>query len=231
MLLALDTSTPAVTVALHDGERVVTEVVHVDARRHTELVAPAIAEALAETGAERSDLGRIVVGVGPGPFTGLRIGLVTARTLGAALGIPVDGVCSLDIVAAAVEADEPFVIVTDARRREVYWAAYAAPSPMIMSVQQGHSQLNRHDHGRVRRTSGPEVVRPADVATELPAAGPGAHLYGEFFPNRTGPHYPSASTLASAFVESAVEVVPPEPMYLRRPDARPPGERKPVLSR
>ena len=215
MLLALDTSTPAVTVALHDGNRVVFERVSVDARRHTELVAPAIADALAEAGAERGDLSRIVVGVGPGPFTGLRIGLVTARTLGAALGIPVDGVCSLDIVAAAVAVDEPFVVVTDARRREVYWAAY---SP-------------RDDAGHVRRTDGPDVVRPADVATELPAAGPGAHLYAEYFPNQLGPEYPSASTLASAFVEGVVQVVPPDPMYLRRPDARPPGERKPVLSR
>lgn len=215
MLLALDTSTPAVTVAMHDGEKVVAELVRVDARRHTELVAPSVADALAEAGAERGDLSRIVVGVGPGPFTGLRIGLVTARTLGAALGIPVDGVCSLDIVAAAVEADGPFVVVTDARRREVYWAAYAPPD----------------DAGRVRRTDGPDVVRPADVATELPAAGPGARQYAEHFANRIDPEFPSAATLAVAYVAGAVEVVPPEPMYLRRPDALPPGQGKPVLSR
>jgi tRNA threonylcarbamoyl adenosine modification protein YeaZ len=214
MLLALDTSTPAVTVAVHDGHVVVAEVLRVDARRHTELVAPCIVDALATAGIDRRDLNRIVVGVGPGPFTGLRIGLVTARTLGAALGIPVDGVCSLDVVAAAVRADGRFVVVTDARRREVYWAAY---SP-------------RGADGRVRRTGGPDVVRPADVATELPAAGPGAGLYAEFFPNRVGPEYPSAATLAVAYAEGAIEVVPPEPMYLRRPDARPPGERKPVLS-
>ncbi len=230
VLLALDTSTPAVTVALHDGEKVVVELVRVDARRHTELVAPSVADALAEAGAERGDLSRIVVGVGPGPFTGLRIGLVTARTLGAALGIPVDGVCSLDIVAAAVEADGPFVVVTDARRREVYWAAYEPPSPLIMSVQQGHSPANRHDHGRVRRTDGPDVVRPADVATELPAAGHGARQYAEHFANRIDPEFPSAATLAVAYAAGAVEFVPPEPMYLRRPDALPPGQRKPVLS-
>ncbi|HEU4541880.1 MAG TPA: tRNA (adenosine(37)-N6)-threonylcarbamoyltransferase complex dimerization subunit type 1 TsaB [Jiangellaceae bacterium] len=215
MLLALDTSTPAVTVALHDGAKVIVEIVRVDARRHTELVAPSIAKALAEGGAERSDLSQIVVGVGPGPFTGLRIGLVTARTLGAALGIPVHGVCSLDIVAAAVEVDGPFVVVTDARRREVYWAAY---SP-------------RDSARRVRRTHGPEVVRPVVVATELPAAGPGAKQYAEFFPNHIGPEYPSAATLATAYAAGTVEIVPPDPMYLRRPDARPPGERKPVLSR
>jgi len=213
-LLALDTSTPAVTVALHDGDSVIAEVVHVDPRRHTELVAPAIAEVLAEANTDRSTLRGIVVGVGPGPFTGLRIGLVTARTLGIALGIPVDGVCSLDVIAAAVESPEPFVVVTDARRREVYWAAYRP----------------RSKGGQVVRTDGPTVVRPADVATDAPAAGPGARQYAEFFPNPIGPDYPSAATLASAFVAGTVQVVPPEPMYLRRPDARPPGERKQVLS-
>lgn len=214
VLLAMDTSTPAVTVALHDGDNVIVEIVRVDARRHTEFVAPAISDALAEAGAERRDLSRIVVGVGPGPFTGLRIGLVTARTLGAALGVPVEGVCSLDIVAAAVDVEEPFIVVTDARRREVYWAAYST----------------RDATGRVRRTDGPAVVRPADVATDLPAAGPGARMYSEFFPNHIDPEYPSAATLAAAYLAGAVEVVPPDPMYLRRPDARPPGERKPVLS-
>ncbi|HEX6335572.1 MAG TPA: tRNA (adenosine(37)-N6)-threonylcarbamoyltransferase complex dimerization subunit type 1 TsaB [Jiangellaceae bacterium] len=214
MLLALDTSTPAVTVGVHDGDAVVAEICRVDARRHTELVAPCIVDALAEAGIDRCDLTRIVVGVGPGPFTGLRIGLVTGLTLGAALGIPVDGVCSLDVVAAGVETDGRFVVVTDARRREVYWAAYSAGGA----------------DGRVRRTDGPDVVRPAIVATELPVAGPGGRLYAEFFPNRIGPEYPSAATLAGAYVAGAIEVVPPEPMYLRRPDARPPGERKPVLS-
>ncbi|HEX5994491.1 MAG TPA: tRNA (adenosine(37)-N6)-threonylcarbamoyltransferase complex dimerization subunit type 1 TsaB [Jiangellales bacterium] len=214
MLLALDTSTPAVTVAVHDGAAVVAEVLRIDARRHTELVAPCVAAALAQAGTDRRELSRIVVGVGPGPFTGLRIGLVTAKTLGAALGIPVDGVCSLDIVAAGVRADERFVVVTDARRREVYWAGYA-PSGA---------------DGRVRRTDGPEVVRPASIATERPAAGPAGRLYADFFPNRIDPEYPSAATLAAAYVAGLVETVPPEPMYLRRPDARPPGERKPVLS-
>lgn len=214
MLLALDTSTPAVTVAVHDGAAIVAEVLRIDARRHTELVAPCVAAALAQAGTDRRELSRIVVGVGPGPFTGLRIGLVTAKALGAALGIPVDGVCSLDIVAAGVKADERFVVVTDARRREVYRAGYA-PSGA---------------DGRVIRIDGPEVVRPAEVATERPAAGPGGRLYPDFFPNRIDPEYPSAATLAAAYVAGLVEIVPPEPMYLRRPDARPPGERKPVLA-
>ncbi|MGH8775582.1 MAG: tRNA (adenosine(37)-N6)-threonylcarbamoyltransferase complex dimerization subunit type 1 TsaB [Jiangellaceae bacterium] len=210
LLLALDTSTPAVTVALHDGSRAVAESTTIDSRRHTELVAPAVTEVLAAAGAGRSELTAIAVGVGPGPFTGLRIGVVTARMLGAVLGIPVQGVCSLDVVARSVAESGPFVVVTDARRREVYWAAYDSDG---------------------RRTEGPSVATPADVATDLPAAGSGSRLYPDAFPAPVGPEYPSAADLAAAVVGGEVGLLPPDPLYLRRPDARPPGARKSVLSR
>jgi tRNA threonylcarbamoyladenosine biosynthesis protein TsaB len=209
VLLAIDTSTAAVTVALHDGSGIRAESATVDARRHTELLAPKIVEVLAAAGADRRDLTAVAVGVGPGPFTGLRIGLATARTLGAALEIPVRGVCSLDIIAADVAAEPPFVVVTDARRREVFWAAY-------------------DERGR---TDGPAVAPPAKVATERPAAGLGARLYPAEFPHRVGPEYPSAATLATMIIGGTANVVAPEPLYLRRPDARPPGDRKSVLTR
>ncbi|MGH8824184.1 MAG: tRNA (adenosine(37)-N6)-threonylcarbamoyltransferase complex dimerization subunit type 1 TsaB [Jiangellaceae bacterium] len=210
LVLALDTSTPAVTVALHDGTRLLAESATVDARRHTELLAPAVVAVLAEAGADRRDLTAVAVGVGPGPFTGLRIGLVTARILGAALSVPVHGMCSLDIIARRVAADGSFVVATDARRREVYWAAYDAG---------GH------------RMRGPSVVAPAEVATDLPVAGEGARLYPEAFPNPVEPLYPRAADLAESVVSGSPELLPPEPLYLRRPDARPPGTPKPVLSR
>jgi tRNA threonylcarbamoyladenosine biosynthesis protein TsaB len=209
LLLALDTSTAAVTVALHDGDRVLAESQTVDARRHAELVAPAIVGVLDTAGADRRDLTGIAVGVGPGPFTGLRIGLVTARTLGAVLGVPVQGVCSLDIIAAAVSVAGRFVVATDARRREVYWAAY---------------------DGSRSRTDGPAVVAPADVATELPAAGTGALLYSDAFGHSIEPEYPSAGALCAAIIAGQVEILPPDPLYLRRPDATPPGPRKSVLT-
>ena len=98
MLLAFDTATPAVTVALHDGRSVRAESSQVGGTRHGELLAPAIASVLSEAGADRGDLTGIAVGVGPGPFTGLRVGLVTARTLGAVLGIPVPGVRTPDVL-------------------------------------------------------------------------------------------------------------------------------------
>ena len=142
LLLAFDTSTPAVTVALHDGSQVLASHTVVDARRHGELLAPGIAQVLADARSSASDLTGIAVGVGPGPFTGLRIGLMTARAMGDALAIPVTGVCTLDVLAAAVVSAQPFLVATDARRREVYWATYDASGTRI---------------------DGPHVERPADV--------------------------------------------------------------------
>ena len=130
MLLTLDTATPLVTVALYDGDDGVAEHVAERAMKHGEQLAPLIERCLLDVGAVRQDLTAIGVGVGPGPFTGLRVGLVTARTLGFVLEIPVYGVCSLDVLAVeavdtgAVASD--FVVATDARRKEVYLATYDA---------------------------------------------------------------------------------------------------------
>ena len=149
MLLAFDTATPLVTVALHDGEDVVLELVSERPLQHGEQLAPLVDRALREAGLVRQDLTAIGVGVGPGPFTGLRVGLVTARTLGFVLELPVYGVCTLDVL--AVEAADThavtgeFVVATDARRREVYLASYDAAGV---------------------RLDGPVVGKPADHATE-----------------------------------------------------------------
>jgi tRNA threonylcarbamoyl adenosine modification protein YeaZ len=127
VLLALDTATPAVSVAVADGGQVLAERTTVDARRHGELLAPAIEAVLREAGAGRADVDRVAVGVGPGPFTGLRVGLVTARVLGAVLGVPVVGVCTLDVLALMAAEDGvtgDFRVVSDALRKEVHWADY-----------------------------------------------------------------------------------------------------------
>ena len=211
MLLAFDTATPAVTVALHDGERVVAASTTVDARRHGELLAPTITALLDEAWVPRQDLTAIAVGVGPGPFTGLRVGLVTARTLGAVLQIPVYGVCTLDVLAAeAVDSGAvagPFVVATDARRKEVYWASYDEDG---------------------RRLDGPHVSRPADVATERPVVGRGGLLYPDAFPTTVGPEHPDARVLAAVVTDERAELLDPEPLYLRRPDAATPGKPKKV---
>jgi tRNA threonylcarbamoyladenosine biosynthesis protein TsaB len=207
LLLAFDTSTPAVTVALHDGTAVVAERTVVDARRHGELLAPGIAHVLAATGTSASDLTALAVGVGPGPFTGLRIGLMTARALSEALAIPVTGVCSLDILAAAVSSAEPFVVATDARRKEVYWATYDRDSVRI---------------------DGPRVDKPADVEWRGPAYGAGALMYPTDFIDARQPDLPSAGVLAQLVASGTAIVLPPDPLYLRRPDAVEPPARKAV---
>jgi tRNA threonylcarbamoyl adenosine modification protein YeaZ len=217
LLLGLDTATPAVTVALHDGGQPLAQLVTVDAHRHAELLAPAIAKVIADAGASRSDLTGIVAGVGPGPYTGLRVGLVTARVLAAALEIPVYGVCSLDAIAADADAGGgDFLVATNARRRELYWARY---------------------DGGGRRTTGPAVAKPADIPVAgLPAAGEGPMLYPELLPDGLGPAFPAAATLcriAAMALETGDPdrlLLPPEPLYLRRPDAREPGAPKRVTA-
>ena len=212
MLLAFDTATPFVSVALHDGEDVVVELRSDRPMKHGEQLAPLIEQALHQAGVARQDLTAIGVGVGPGPFTGLRVGLVTARTLAYVLEIPVHGVCSLDVL--AVEAVETgaatageFLVATDARRKEVYVARYDE---------------------RGARLTGPVVDKPAALASNDPVVGEGAALYPEAFPHRTGPAAPSAGWLARVVTDRRAELLDPEPLYLRRPDAVAPGKPKRV---
>jgi tRNA threonylcarbamoyl adenosine modification protein YeaZ len=178
--------------------------------KHGEQLAPMISSALDAVGGIRQDVTAVAAGVGPGPFTGLRVGLVTARTLGLALGIPVYGACSLDVLAVrAVDSGvgEPFLATIDARRKELFWASYD---------EQG------------RRLDGPHVDRPAALAQGHPGGlvvGAGPVLYPELLPRGAEPKVPDAATLALAVAEERVELLDPEPIYLRRPDAvvpRPP---------
>ena len=220
LLLALDTSSATVSVALleagPDGVTVLAERASDPAAgtgRHGELLTPSIRDVLAGAGREPRELTAIAAGTGPGPFTGLRVGLVTARVLGLALGVPVHGVCSLDALAAAVDlpAGTEFVVATDARRREVYWARYAAgPLPV--------------------RLSGPEVGPPSSVRRMpgVPVAGRGALLHPAELGEPLGPLDPPAAQVGR--LAAAGAALPPEPLYLRRPDAREPGSRKRVLT-
>jgi tRNA threonylcarbamoyladenosine biosynthesis protein TsaB len=178
LVVGFDTATPVVSVALHDGERVVSEASAADGRRHGELLAPMIAKVLAEAGASRTDLTAVAVGVGPGPYTGLRVGVVTARVLAAVLGIPVHGVCSLDVIAAAVPRGREFLVATDARRKEVYWASYDAAGtrlegPLVgragsIPGAAGLAVSGRPDAVRARRRAGRRA--PASRGSALPAA-------------------------------------------------------------
>ncbi|GHA66253.1 tRNA (adenosine(37)-N6)-threonylcarbamoyltransferase complex dimerization subunit type 1 TsaB [Streptomyces termitum] len=215
LLLAMDTATPAVTVALHDGTSVVAESTRIDARRHGELLLPAVDRVVKEAGVSLDALTGIVVGVGPGPYTGLRVGLATAAAFSSALGgVPVHGLCTLDGLAYASGLEEPFAVATDARRKEVYWA--------------------RYDDARTRTTDA-SVDRPADIAGELaglPVVGAGALLYPDAFPDARGPEHQSAAALAALAAERLAAggggFLDPLPMYLRRPDAQVPKNYKVV---
>lgn len=206
LLLAIDTATPAVTAGVvrlvgEDAE-VLAERVTIDPRAHAERLTPNIVSALSEAGAAVDQLDAIVVGCGPGPFTGLRVGMATAAAFGHALGVPVHGVCSLDAIAVGTTGD--LLVVTDARRREVYWARY----------REGV------------RVDGPGVCAAADVPGGADAvAGSPEHTALFDLPLLDLPRltrvYPNAAGLVGAVADWAAEAAPLVPMYLRRPDAKP----------
>jgi tRNA threonylcarbamoyl adenosine modification protein YeaZ len=208
VILAIDTATPAVTAGVvrrsDDGAvDVLAERVTIDARAHAEWLTPNVLAALADAGITVADLGEVVVGCGPGPFTGLRVGMATAAAYGHALQLPVRGVCSLDAIAVSTSGD--VLVVTDARRREVYWARY-------------------RDGVRV---DGPAVNAPADVPPDAQAVAGSPDHAALFGLPRLASVYPTASGLVRAVPDWSADPAPPVPMYLRRPDAKPqPAVRK-----
>ncbi len=184
----------------------------VEARRHGEVLAPQIAASLVAAGLAVTDLTAVVAGVGPGPFTGVRVGLATAAAVALTAELPTYAVCSLDAISARV-AGAGVLVATDARRREVYWAVY--------------------DDG-VRR-AGPDVATPGDLAARLGAVevwtmvGPGAREYADAFglPLAGGGDYPGVrelAILAADRIRSGAASEALVPLYLRRPDAVPPRD-------
>ncbi len=250
-VLAIDTATPAITAGIvevtdadfrgaADGVTApvtLAQQVTVDARHHVESLLPQIQQCLDELALSGSDLAALVTGTGPGPFTGLRVGMATAQAFADASGLPLYGVCSLDAIAyaalhtmpkhpasgrlapehhvggrAAVRPPERLLVATDARRAEVYWAIYAADGT---------------------RLSSPAVDTPArlrelfDGGEVCPtwAVGEGAVTYAEALglPAHE-PAYPSSSGLVHGALERILDGAPseqPRPLYLRRPDATP----------
>jgi tRNA threonylcarbamoyl adenosine modification protein YeaZ len=241
MIVAMDTSSALTSVAVVDGDRVIAERAELEGRRHAEVLAPMLRDVLDEAAIGGADVESIVCGVGPGPYTGLRVGIASARALGLAWGRPVVGICSLDAIAAAVFASgraDAVGVASDARRHEVYWAWYD---------EQG------------ARTAGPQVARADDIDPDLRSrgwAGHGAAIHRESFAvllDATEEFlYPQAGWIgrrADELISQGVRVsragielsshgddgrgtssalaglrlLPPEPLYLRRPDAAEPG--------
>ncbi|MGD1254824.1 tRNA (adenosine(37)-N6)-threonylcarbamoyltransferase complex dimerization subunit type 1 TsaB [Mycobacterium seoulense] len=205
VVLALDTSTPAVTAGIvrRADVSVLAERVTLDARAHAERLTPNVVAALADAGLAMSDLDAVVVGCGPGPFTGLRAGMATAAAYGHALGIPVHGVCSLDAIGVCTTGE--VLVVTDARRREVYWARY-------------------RDGFRI---DGPGVSAPADVDPGAAGAVAGSTELAALFglPHR-GPIHPTPAGLVAAVPDWSLRPPPLVALYLRRPDAKPMAARE-----
>lgn len=249
LVLALDTATPVVTAGLVElpgsGPAVPLATRAHDGRKHGELLVPAVRALCAEAGRPLPSVEAIVVGVGPGPFTGLRVGIATAAALGHALDVPVHGVCSHDGIATAWSASGTrmdaawsasgtrvdaagsadgtrpgtgnLLVVTDARRREVYWAAYDPAA---------------------RRLTGPAVEAPAALAERLPELAIGTVVGDPAFAGPlgtavTGPATPAPEALvevAAGALRAGRAPAPVEPLYLRRPDAVEPTGRKRVTA-
>ena len=209
MLLGIDTS-GAVSVAVARGDLTgpAPEILAVTsderARHHDEVLLDLIDATTARAGTARSELTGIVVGRGPGPFTGLRVGLVTARTIAAVLDIPLYGLSSLD-----------------ARRREIYHARYRrGPS----------GQVTREDGPAVDPPAAVfEQLRACDLLV-----GSGTRLYPELLPATAELIHADAGHLLQAAAQLATQgedLSSTEPMYLREPDAAKPTARKSALGR
>jgi tRNA threonylcarbamoyl adenosine modification protein YeaZ/ribosomal-protein-alanine acetyltransferase len=212
MVLAIDTATPAVTAGLvyRHGDRleVLAERVTMGARAHAERITPNVLGALADAGLMMADLDAVVVGCGPGPFTGLRVGMATAAAYGHALDVPVHGVCSLDAIGGQTTGDT--LVVTDARRREIYWARY-------------------RDGVRIE---GPAVNAPADVDPGAALAVAGSPEHAALFElSRREPLYPTPTGLVAAVADWSQHPAGLVPLYLRRPDAKTLAERGVVEAR
>ena len=203
-VLAIDTSV-GVSVAILRSSGEVTQSQAIDHGMQGELTAELISKVVTDSGLKIQEITDVVVGVGPGPFTGLRVGLVTAAVFAHAREIPIHGICSLDAI--AFDYANPCVVVTDARRKELYWA--------------------RYDGIRIGE---PQVSKPEVIASQFPDSkfvGPGAQLYPDYISGEVMEL--KAGSLAKLFMSGSAQLVEVSPMYLRKPDAVEPTIRKSVL--
>ena len=222
LVLGIETATPQVGVAIGGHEGIIASFHTTRDRRHAETLVPAIQFLCAQAQMKLSQIGLVAVDVGPGLFTGLRVGLATAKSIAHACRIPMIGVSSLDLTAFPARFSDRLIVSTvDARRGEIFHATY------------------RRAPGGIQLMSAPAVDQPADVAGQLMATGAetlivgdGAQRYADVLGavrgaeiGREGLRHPNAGALvelahARALREEFVSPSQITPMYLRAPDAR-----------
>jgi tRNA threonylcarbamoyladenosine biosynthesis protein TsaB len=223
MILAIETAVEKVGVALGDSRGVAASVSLSSDRRHAESLTPMIEFACAHAGVSLSDVSAVAVDIGPGLFTGMRVGIATAEMLAWSLDVPVVGVCSLDIVASSLwHAEDTVVAALDARRGEIYWAMYkpdvvkkqmiALTSPVVSSPEDMIVEVN--DRGEPVWCVGSGFVRYRNDVELITRA--------QFAPDSLAT--PSAEVLVEIAVgkiarDETIEARDIEPMYLRAPDA------------
>jgi len=207
VLLAIDTSAGTSVAVVDRDAGVLAEFFENDTRRHAEVIGSLIVAALAEAGVAVTDLSGVAVGMGPGPFTGLRVGIAGARAFAFGAGKPVVPVVSHDAIAfgafgggsataVPLANPEPLLVVTDARRREVYWSAYTGLDELGLPV----------------RVSGPGLVRPDDLAETVPDFGRFTRLDAEVVSAA------SIGLLAESLYANKRPFAGSDALYLRSPD-------------
>ncbi|HTK34909.1 MAG TPA: tRNA (adenosine(37)-N6)-threonylcarbamoyltransferase complex dimerization subunit type 1 TsaB [Caulobacteraceae bacterium] len=214
MVLALDTALSACQAAVTEGTRVLALRSEPMERGHQERLAPLVAEAMGEAGLTFDRIDRIAVTVGPGSFTGVRVGLAFAKGLALALDRPCLGVGALEALAAGVNQDAFVAAAIDGRRDQIYLQVFIDRAPVMA----------------------PDSVAAAEAAARLvelyaggPAilTGPGARLLeGMIAGARLDPVlFPDIAALAGLAAERPAPTAAPRPLYLRAPDARTLAER------
>lgn len=225
LVLAVDTSTAATSVGLV-GPATRVQRQDIDGRRHAEAIEPLLRDALADARVSPAEVDLVACGVGPGPFTGLRVGIAAAVAFGFARGIPVVGACSLDVTArGAVESlGRPVTVLARARRSELCWATYDArgsrlAGPVIRREPVEVTGACVGDAGPVDEVRYPSAIDLAELVIERLAAGeaiPGELDLPEDDASEAGAS--TADLLARRIAEGRY-LLPARPVYLRRPDA------------
>ena len=221
LILGIESATTQVGCAIGGHEGVLASAHSARGRRHAEMLTPQIDFVRRQARIELSEISVVAVDVGPGLYTGLRVGIAAAMATAYGLGVPMIGVSSLDLLAFPVRQSSRLIVTAiDARRGEVFTATY------------------RQVPGGVQRLTEPKVCKPDEVASELLARGEDALLVGDgavryadvFAPLRgvelatAGTQFPSAGALvelahARALREEFITPAELEPVYLRKPDA------------